>query len=87
MVRIAANRVRDDFSEIVNRVVRQGERVVLKRNGKDVAAIVTVDDLARLQELEDLLDYEAGEKALTKMKQKRQKAIPWARIKRKLKLR
>ena len=87
MVRIATSKMRKDLSEVVNRVAYRGERILLNRNGKDVAAIVSVDDLAKLRKLEDALDYDAGEKALKKMRDKKQKSIPWERIKRKLKIR
>ncbi len=86
MVRIAASKARQDLSEILNRAAYQGERIVLNRNGKDVAAIVSVDDLRKLEALEDQLDYEAGQKALEKMKAKRHRPIPWQRVKRSLKL-
>ena len=87
MVRIATSKARQDLSEIVNRVAYEGERVVLNRNGKDVAAVVSLDDLAKLEVLEDRLDYDAAEKVLAKMKARLQRPIPWDRVKRKLKLR
>jgi len=37
----------------------QGERIVLERHGKAVAALVSVEDLALLESLEDRLDTEA----------------------------
>jgi prevent-host-death family protein len=87
MVRIPTSQVRHELAEILNRVAYQGERVVLKRNGRDVAALISLDDLKRLEEIEDRLDYEAGEKSRSRMKARRQKPIAWERVKRKLKLR
>ncbi len=87
MVRIPTSQVRQELAEILNRVAYQGERIVLKRNGRDVAALISLDDLQRLEEIEDQLDYEAGEKARRRMKAGRQKPIAWDRVKRKLKLR
>ena len=40
------------LSEFVNKVLYGGERVVITRNGKPVAALVSPDDLARLEALE-----------------------------------
>lgn len=59
MLRIPATAVRDSFSETLNRVAYKGERIVLERHGKAVAALVSVDDLALLESLEDRLDAEA----------------------------
>ncbi len=39
------------------------ERVVLTRRGKDVAAVIPLDDLARLEELENASDVRAARKA------------------------
>ena len=38
MTRFAATVVRDTFSESVNRVAYQGERIALERYGKTIAA-------------------------------------------------
>ena len=59
MSRIPATAVRDSFSETLNRVAYKGERIVLERHGKAVAALVSVEDLALLESLEDRLDAEA----------------------------
>ncbi len=85
MVRIATSKARQDLSDILNRAAYQGERIVLNRNGKDVAAIVSLDDLRKLEALEDQRDCDAGEKALARMKAKRQRPIPWERVKRRIK--
>ena len=42
---------RSQFSEIVNRTAFGGERVVVTRRGKPLAALVPIDDLALLEEL------------------------------------
>ncbi len=55
--------LRKDVSDIVNRVIYQGERAVLQRRGKNVAAIVSLEDLARLEALEDEADLRAAKKA------------------------
>ena len=40
------------LSEFVNKVLYGGERVVITRNGKPVAVLVSPNDLARLEALE-----------------------------------
>lgn len=52
--------VRDHLSEVVDRVERQHERVTITRNGRDVAVLVSPEDLAELEEtLSVLSDPEA----------------------------
>ena len=48
----SVSKARDTLSEIVNRVAYRGERVVLNRHGKPVAALVSAADLKRLSEFE-----------------------------------
>jgi prevent-host-death family protein len=52
--------VRDHLSEVVDRVEREHERVVITRNGHDVAVIISPEDLGQLEEtLSVLSDPEA----------------------------
>jgi prevent-host-death family protein len=47
---------RNDFSTVLNRAAFGKERVILKRRGKPIAAVVPMDDVLLLQSLEDKLD-------------------------------
>ena len=49
---------REAFSTTVNRVAFGGERVVLTRHGKRVAAVVPIEDLELLEALEDARDLD-----------------------------
>ncbi len=52
--------VRDHLSEVVDRVERQHERVIVTRNGRPAAVLISPDDLAGLEEtLSVLSDPEA----------------------------
>jgi len=52
--------VRDKFSEYVDRVEREHERVVVTRNGRPAAVLISPDDLQSLEEtLAILADPEA----------------------------
>lgn len=52
--------VRDHFSEVVDRVAHEHERVTVTRNGRPAVVILSPDDLAQLEEtLEILSDPEA----------------------------
>lgn len=77
MTRVPASKAREQFSDIINRVSYRGERVVLERRGKGVAALVPVGDLALLEALEDKLDLEAARAALAE----KGPNIPWVKLK------
>ena len=47
--------VRDHLSEVIDRVEHQHERVVVTRNGKEAAVILSPDDLAQMEETIDVL--------------------------------
>ena len=82
MKRINASAVREDFAEILNQVAYAGERIILHRRGKNVAAIVSIADLQLLQDLEDRLDNAAADAALSEPGE----SIPWERVKQELDL-
>ncbi len=42
--------VRDHLSEVVDRVERQHERVIITRNGHDAAVVISTEELAQLEE-------------------------------------
>lgn len=47
---------RNNFAETLNRVRYGGERILFARRGKPVAALVSAEDLALLDRMEDALD-------------------------------
>jgi len=55
---------RRDLSAIINRVVYGGERIILASRGKPKAAIISIEDFRRLEELEKT----AGESGRTERK-------------------
>ena len=70
---------RANLSEILNKAAYAGERVVLERHGKPAAAIVSMDDLKLLEELENRSDLKAARKA-----RKEKGAVPLAKVKARL---
>ena len=82
MTRLAVTRAREELAEMVNRVAYAHERVILERRGKNVAALVSIEDLELLELMEDRTDLEAARKALADAKGK--KLIPWKDLKKKL---
>lgn len=80
MKRLNASTAREEFSELLNQVAYLGERVVLHRRGKNVAALVSLEDLQLIQDIEDRLDNAAADAALVKPGE----SISWEQIKKDL---
>ena len=55
--------VRNTFSEYLNLACYQGQRIVIQRRGKPVAALISVENLELLNALEDQADVKAAKKA------------------------
>lgn len=75
---------RKNFSDLINRVAYGKDRVVLTRRNKPLAAVVPIEDIALIEEIEDREDMKAAQAALREVKRKG--TIPWARIKKELNL-
>src|SRR4051794_32271970 len=73
-------KLRSKLADTVNRVAYQGERVVLERRGKGVAAIVSMEDLALIEKLEDDADVKAARAALREGGD----PVPWEIVKKEL---
>ena len=81
MSRIAVIDARKDLADILNRAAYAKERVVLTRRGKDVAALVPMDDLEILEALEDRIDIEESEKVLARVRAGSEQLIPLDEVK------
>jgi len=62
--KISTADVRKNFSNIVNRVSFGKESIILTRRGEEIAALVAMDELRLLQELEDRIDISDANKAI-----------------------
>ena len=80
MTRLTASQLREDLASALNRVAFGGERIVLQRNNKDVAALVSMKDLSLLRAFEDKLDLEEMKKAIDEPGAN----IPWEDVKKEL---
>ena len=61
--KISAADARKKFANIINRVAYGKELFVLTRRGEPLAAIVSIDDLKLLQEIEEQMDIDEAWKA------------------------
>jgi prevent-host-death family protein len=72
---------RESLGEVVDRVRYTHERVVLTKRGKDVGAIISMDDLKLLEMLEDQLDIKAAREAIEESRGERS---PYEEVRKKL---
>lgn len=80
MARMAASQARENFATILNEVAFGGQRILLHRHGKDVAAVVPIEDVELLEALEDKMDLDAARKALAEKGSR----IKWEQLKKQL---
>jgi len=64
MTTISTADARKHFADLVNQVAYGKEPVVLTRRGQEIAALVSIDELKLLQQIEDYIDIEDARKAL-----------------------
>lgn len=75
---------RSNLAAIANSVAYAGKRVIITRKGKQLVAMVPIEDLEALEAIEDRVDLDDARKALADSKNKG--TISWESIKRKLDL-
>ena len=84
MTRIPVTKARKTLSDVVSHVAFGGDRVVLSRNGRDLAAIVPME-LYRLMELEeDRLDVAEMHRAKREASARGEKPVPYEEARKRL---
>jgi len=73
---LTVTNARAKFSELVDQVAFHGERILLLRNGKEIAAIVPAEEANLLEAMEDKMDLEIAEQRLRDGKP----AIPYSKV-------
>jgi len=66
---------RKQLAELVNRVAYGKERVVLTRHGRELAAVVPLEDLRLLERLRSRLTRRQVQRALKEVQERG--AVPW----------
>jgi prevent-host-death family protein len=82
MAEVSTVEARAQFSEIINRAAFGKERMILTRRGKEIVAVVPIEDVRLLQALEDKIDLEEARAALAEAKKKG--TVSWNKIKKDL---
>ncbi|MEO8453025.1 MAG: type II toxin-antitoxin system prevent-host-death family antitoxin [Gemmatimonadota bacterium] len=60
VIRAATSEVRERLADLVTDVAFRNVRVILQRHGKDIAALISVEDLERLRRVEAGLPSETS---------------------------
>ncbi len=79
---VTATTMKKNISDTLSLAEYRKERVVITRQGKEVAAIVPMEDIELLEELEDRLDLVDALAALKETEKKGTK--PWSALKKEL---
>lgn len=81
MTKLDVTKARQAFAETVNHVAYKGERVLIQKHGKPVAALVPVADLELIEWLEDQIDVEEARRI---MADAGDRIVPWKEAKARL---
>lgn len=64
MTTVSAKQLKEHSSDVLGRVQYGKERIAVTKNGKEVAAVVSIEDARLLERLEDVLDVQDALAAL-----------------------
>jgi prevent-host-death family protein len=81
---MSAAEARGRFAEVINRVAFGKDRVLLTRRNRPLAAVVPLEDVELLEELEERADLQASRRAREEVR--RRGTIPWKQLKKQLDL-
>ena len=74
MTRLTVSKAREEFPEVVNRAAHGKERTIVSSRGKDLAAVIPIEDLRLLERLAqeemDRIDIEDARAALKEADEK-----------------
>ncbi|MBI5650563.1 MAG: type II toxin-antitoxin system Phd/YefM family antitoxin [Chloroflexi bacterium] len=73
---VSVAQAKNQFSDLLNRVIYQHERVIVSKRGKPVGAIVSADDLKRLEEIENARDLAL----VRQLKKSKKRFVPLAQV-------
>ncbi|RPI64089.1 MAG: type II toxin-antitoxin system Phd/YefM family antitoxin [Planctomycetaceae bacterium] len=78
MTTIPISEAREHLADLGNRVSLRGERLVIERRGKNLFALVPVEDVELLERLEDQMDLDAIRAA------RREPSVSFAKLRKEL---
>ncbi len=80
MFKISTAEARKKFANIINQVAFGNESIILTRRGKEVAALVSIDEFKLLQKIEDRMDIEDAHNALEEPSENIPAAELWKKL-------
>jgi prevent-host-death family protein len=87
MTKMSVADARQKFSDTLNRVVYRNERIVLQRRGKDIAALISLEELRLfeilLEKQEDRTDLDEARRILA---DPTEKPVPYEKARKELEL-
>jgi len=78
VTRISTSKARDGFAEVLEEA-QKGHRYLVRSHKRNIAAIVSVEDLAILEAIENRHDIKAARAALEEIE--RDGTVPWDQVK------
>jgi len=81
MVKFSTAEARGKLALIIQKAAVEKERIILTRRGKELAALVPIEDMRFLEELEDRLDLEEARAALAEAQANPERPISWEKLK------
>jgi len=76
MTRLNVSKAREEFPEVINRAAYGKERTIVSRRGKDLAAVIPIDDLRLLERLaQEEMDRQDIADARAALKEAKEKGI------------
>ncbi len=85
MKRLSATKARDNLPDLINRAAYRGDRIVIEKHGKPMAAIISFEDLRLLERILEQEDHEDIQDAKTALAEPGDN-LPWDELKRDLNL-
>ena len=78
---IRKGKAKQAVTAIISRVARDRERVIVRRRGRGGAALVPLEDLVALEEMEDRLDARDFRAAKRQWEREGKKTVSWDKLK------
>jgi prevent-host-death family protein len=78
MTTVSISEAREHLADLGNRVSLRGERLIVERRGKNLFALVPLEDVELLERLEDEIDIRMARKAM------KEPSIPFEKVKKDL---
>ena len=84
MTRLSEKKAKGDFASVLERVASNGERIVLHRHGKNLAAIIPIKEQKLLERLIKKAEDRADLEEIRKSKSEPGEDIPYEKVRREL---